>query len=39
MSGGIVLNEIGHLRPFSIISFLSQTWFKVKKLWKIEWDK
>ena len=35
-----MLNEIGHFRPFShICSFFSQKWFKVKELWKIEWDK
>ena len=40
MSVGIMLNEIGHFRPFShIIPFLSQKWFKVQELWNIEWVK
>ena len=40
MSVGIVLNEMGHFRPFShICSFFPQKWFKVKELLKIEWDK
>ena len=40
MSMGIVLNEMGHFRPFShICSFFSRKWFTVKELLKIEWDK
>ena len=40
MSVGIVLNEMSQFRPFSnICSFFARKWFKVKELWKIEWDK